>query len=241
VECSTAGPVSSDHIAYQSGPASPHRALVSALTNQIGIAAAVDGTSPSRIEVLDVGSGRGELVRALAERDVSVIGFDLDDRCVRMSSRWAPCVQGNLEEIDACFARGSFDLVVCSHVLEHMRCPQETVHRLTMVSRRWLLLAVPNLSAFPLWLANGIGRDYRVRTGHFHGWDRVHFCGFLQAHCSLQLVSLSVDLVQVIPRRFSWLRTGLDQLRILPLVEQRLLPRFVPRLAMSLVALCRKT
>lgn len=90
---------------------------------------------------LDVGARDGHFSRLVAERVPSVTALDLD-----MPSIDDPrirCVQGDVTRMQ--FADNSFDLVVCTEVLEHIdpRALDRACSELARVCGRYLLVGVP--------------------------------------------------------------------------------------------------
>ena len=95
--------------------------------------------------VLDVGCGAGygsEFLRNAGAADV--LGIDLDPRNIRYATRHYPAVrfrQGDAEQLPRDL--GTFDLVIASNVLEHLRdvCPAlDTIRDMT---RGRVIIAVP--------------------------------------------------------------------------------------------------
>jgi ubiquinone/menaquinone biosynthesis C-methylase UbiE len=86
---------------------------------------------PSRLEVLDLGTGTGNLAAALAARSHRVTGLDFSERSLARARRSCPGVRlvlADLFELDAVRDR-SFDLVSLAYVL----------HGLPVESRRTVL------------------------------------------------------------------------------------------------------
>lgn len=76
--------------------------------------------------VLDLGCADGSLGRALASRDCTVTGVELDPAAAREAQEVLDeVVVGDLETLDlaATFAGRQFDAIVCGDVLEHVRDP----------------------------------------------------------------------------------------------------------------------
>ncbi len=71
---------------------------------------------------LDIGCGRGGLLGVMAEQGCTLgLGLDPDGNCVRAAASHGITVRtGTLSQITEVFAGQRFDLVVLSHVLEHV-------------------------------------------------------------------------------------------------------------------------
>jgi len=92
---------------------------------------------PGRL--LDVGCGRGYFLgRVKAARpDLELVGCDVVDKV----DSGVPVVTGRVEALP--FADKSFDIVTCSHTLEHVLEPSAAVRELKRVARRLLFVVVP--------------------------------------------------------------------------------------------------
>ena len=192
--------------------------------------------------ILDVGCGRGEFMREIAQIvGASVYRIDPDAECVRISSEIGPVYQGTVEEVLASNRDRlieQFDLVVSSHSLEHMRCPYDAVIAMKEMTRRYLLFAVPNPHFLPrLVRVAFLGKLPPVNDGHLYAWDAPHFHHFLTYHCGLNILEWSGDWVKLVPGR---LRGFIDKIQPVPFLEARFLPQFLPRLAESLIVMCEK-
>jgi len=91
--------------------------------------------------VLDVGARDGFITYLLADRYPMVTALDLEKPQI-VHSRII-CVKGNITALD--FPSGSFDLVVCTEVLEHVptKLLGTACAELVRVSKRCLLIGVP--------------------------------------------------------------------------------------------------
>jgi 2-polyprenyl-3-methyl-5-hydroxy-6-metoxy-1,4-benzoquinol methylase len=89
------------------------------------------------------------------------------------------------------FQSRSFDILTCLEVLEHLREPGQALAEMARVSRKHLLLSVPNQPYFTL--ANLLrGRNLR-RLGedpdHIHHWTASQFLALVK--CQLGVMKLS--------------------------------------------------
>ena len=147
--------------------------------------------NPTR--VLEVGCGEGELALRLAREGRDVLGTDISSLMVseartRARSRGLAVEfkQADLFSIDA--PPGSFDLVVCCEVLEHLEEPEAAVAHLTRLSRGYLLFSVPRE---PLWRILNMARGEYLgelgnTPGHIQHWSWRSF---------RKLLSRDLDLV----------------------------------------------
>jgi GT2 family glycosyltransferase/tetratricopeptide (TPR) repeat protein/2-polyprenyl-3-methyl-5-hydroxy-6-metoxy-1,4-benzoquinol methylase len=99
--------------------------------------------------VLDVGCGAGRLGEALKRRQpAEVVGIEFVEEAAQASrERLDQVLLGDVEALEIHFASGSFDVVVCADVLEHLRDPGRFLRR----AREWLtpdgrlIASIPNV------------------------------------------------------------------------------------------------
>ena len=148
------------------------------------ITALVDRARPRRL--LDVGCGEGVVLRHLDRhlRSVTVVGLDVDGTGLRVaqSQNSVSLVQGSVYALP--FASGSFDLVLCCEVLEHVERPAAALAELARVSSDRVLLSVPNE---PIWRMSNMARGKYLRhfgntTGHIQHWTRWAFLRLARGH-----------------------------------------------------------
>ena len=101
-----------------------------------------------RSRILDLGCGRGTMLRAFADLGFEVHGVEVTERAARgADSRAVVHVAEKLSDVG--FPEDFFDTVVIWHVLEHLADPRETlleVHRILRPGGR-VAIAVPNFSS----------------------------------------------------------------------------------------------
>jgi len=188
------------------------------------------GDKPAQI--LDFGSGRGELLQSLSDNGFTAVGVDGDPKCVELSSRFSQCYLSDDLRFTENFVPASFDLVIALHVLEHLCEPSKYVEALKSLTKKYLILGVPNLATM-----TGM-QFFRVKTvnaGHRQGWDFNHFKSFTQIHCGLRLIKWKPDYV-VVPK----VSELLHRIGLRALIEEQLLPRLIPYQSNSIIGLFEK-
>jgi SAM-dependent methyltransferase len=96
--------------------------------------------------LLDVGTGRGEILRAARKNCWEAIGIEPSPTFCAYAAEYSGCqvLQKPIEDCD--FALGSFDVVILSAILEHLYNPDATLRAISRVLRAGgvLYLEVPN-------------------------------------------------------------------------------------------------
>ena len=229
-------PTRSEHIAYSTDEGEPRlyeyekRWKIKAL--EMVQSLSVHGKKPT---VLDFGCGRGEFLQMLREAGVECAAVDFDPRCVELGSQYAPCHQASIDNVTEVLRGQKFDVVTCLHVLEHLEYPKVAVQRLSELSNRWLLFAVPNLCTPDrlVWR-----RVHPCNEGHYQGWDASHFQNFLEKKCGLRILRWVPDTVVAFHPKLSKV---LNVIGLRRHFEYQFLPRHFPFLSISLLVLCEKT
>jgi len=140
--------------------------------------------------ILDVGCGPGIFLHELGERfpAASLQGVEYSTTALEAASPRlrARILQGDILEVAGRLAPASFDLIVCSEVLEHVRDPQAVVVTLTALAApgATLLLTVP--AGMQHWCAQD------EAAGHLRRFETDEFRALLN-HAGLE-----------VPRLYTW-------------------------------------
>lgn len=192
----------------------------------------IDG---SKAKVIDIGCGRGEILKGLNKLNYDCYGIDFDEECVSLSKMFGDVRCAGINKIDQEFDNNYFDFVILSHVLEHVSNPKEAISKILYISKNDILIIVPNLCSFKTVWRNLRNKITYVNHGHLFGWDASHLLTFLEITCNLKIVRWYQDQF-FIPNKI------LNLLNIIGLgdyVGKKLIKLF-PNFSNSLILLCKK-
>jgi 2-polyprenyl-3-methyl-5-hydroxy-6-metoxy-1,4-benzoquinol methylase len=131
--------------------------------------------------VLDVGCSSGYLARPLRERANTIVGLELDPAAASEAEAFCERVLvGDVETMALPLEPGSFDVVLCGDVVEHLRDPAATLARLRPFLRPGgrLVLSTPNVANWAIRLSLLAGRWRYTDRGIL---DRTHAHLFTRA------------------------------------------------------------
>lgn len=136
--------------------------------------------------VLDVGCGEGFTLNRLKEEGIGkkLEGVDFLDSAIRIGKNLHPDLtlkQGNIYELE--YKNNSFDLVMATEVLEHLEDPRKGLKELIRVSKKYLLLSVPNE---PFFIGANFLRGKNLRRWgndieHIQHWSSGGFESFVKS------------------------------------------------------------
>jgi 2-polyprenyl-3-methyl-5-hydroxy-6-metoxy-1,4-benzoquinol methylase len=137
--------------------------------------------------VLDVGCGEGFVLDRLHQEGIGkkLEGVDILDRAIEIGRKLHPHLtlkQGSIYNLP--YKDNSFDLVICSEVLEHLDDPEKALREVIRVSKGYCLLSVPNEPLFML--GNFLRGKNLSRFGndieHIQHWSNGAFYTFVDKH-----------------------------------------------------------
>ena len=143
--------------------------------------------------ILDVGCGEGFTLERLRKEGIGkkLEGVDYLDRAIELGTKEHPELtlkQGSI--FDLKYKDNSFDVVICSEVLEHIENPEEGLKELVRVSKKYCVLSVPNE---PFFMGGNFIRGKNLsRFGndieHINHWSFWQFKQFVGEELTLKVV-----------------------------------------------------
>jgi len=135
--------------------------------------------------VLDAGCGEGFSLNKLMINKVGehLEGIEYSKEAITIGEKLFP--KANIKQgsiYDLSYKDGSFDLVVCTEVLEHLENPQKALLEIIRVSKKYVILSAPNEPAFRLanFLAGKYLSDFGNSPGHINHWSILSFINFVK-------------------------------------------------------------
>src|SRR5258708_16302348 len=101
--------------------------------------------------ILDVGCGEGFTLNKLKAAGIGkkLEGIEYLDEAIKLGKKYHPDIvikKGTIYDLP--YKDNSFDLLLCTEVLEHLEYPKKALKELVRVTKRYCLLSVPNEPIF---------------------------------------------------------------------------------------------
>ncbi|UCH83996.1 MAG: class I SAM-dependent methyltransferase [Candidatus Latescibacterota bacterium] len=129
--------------------------------------------------LLDVGCGDGVLLEVAADNGWEAEGTDVATAVVRHTrdTKGLAVHQGEVEDI--ALERGSFDVIVLNHVLEHVRDPRATLSRLRdlLADDGVIRVEVPNVASLSA-ITQNIQSRYNLKKNRWRHYETGHHFWF---------------------------------------------------------------
>jgi 2-polyprenyl-3-methyl-5-hydroxy-6-metoxy-1,4-benzoquinol methylase len=146
--------------------------------------------------ILDVGCGEGFTLNRLREEGIGnkLEGIEYLNTAIELGQKMYPNIkikQGNIYNLS--YADNSFDLVLCTEVLEHLDDPAKGLKELVRVAKKYLVISVPNEPFFMM--AQLIRGKNWSRFGndieHINHWTFLGFPKFVQNNAGAKIKILN--------------------------------------------------
>jgi 2-polyprenyl-3-methyl-5-hydroxy-6-metoxy-1,4-benzoquinol methylase len=144
--------------------------------------------------ILDVGCGEGFTLNRLKENGIGkrLEGIEYLQAAIDLGKKTYPDIKitkGNIYELP--YKDNSFDLVLCTEVLEHLEKPGDALKELVRVSKKYLVISVPNEPFFML--AQLIRGKNWSRFGndieHVNHWTMFGFPKFVKKNSKVKILA----------------------------------------------------
>jgi 2-polyprenyl-3-methyl-5-hydroxy-6-metoxy-1,4-benzoquinol methylase len=144
--------------------------------------------------ILDVGCGEGFTLNRLREKGIgkTLEGVEYSKAAIELGYKMYPDTkikQGNIYQLP--YKDNAFDLVLCTEVLEHLDDPQKGLKELVRVSKKYLVISVPNEPFFMFaQLVRGknwsrFGNDIE----HINHWTMFGFPQFVKKNPNVKILA----------------------------------------------------
>lgn len=136
--------------------------------------------------VLDVGCGDGLLMEALIKKGSLVVGIDLSEEGVRKCKEkglTASVLDVSSEVLP--FQNNAFDTVVILDVLEHLYAPGNLMEEAKRVSKKNVIVGVPNFNSLPARIQVLLGRvpeNNKPNKGHVYWFNERVLRDMMKQH-----------------------------------------------------------
>ncbi len=141
--------------------------------------------------ILDAGCGEGFILHHLeiAKIGKKLSGFDFMDDAINIGKKQYPTLdlkKGDIYHIDA--KSSSYDVVLCSEVLEHLERPEEALKELIRVSKKYVVLSVPHEPYFMLgnFLRGKNVKRFGNDIDHVQHWTNKQFGRFVSKYLTIK-------------------------------------------------------
>lgn len=156
--------------------------------------------------ILDVGAGEGFILEMFRKNNVAkkLEGLEYMDDAIDIGKKMHPKIiikKGTIYELP--YKANSFDVVLCSEVLEHLEDPNKALSELKRVTKKYLILSVPNE---PLFTIQRILRGKNVmklgaHPEHIQHWTSGSFEKFVSKICTVKDVQTPLPWTLVIAQK----------------------------------------
>jgi 2-polyprenyl-3-methyl-5-hydroxy-6-metoxy-1,4-benzoquinol methylase len=150
-------------------------------------------------KVHEIGCGEGHILGLLSSHDFRVRGCDISIESLAVAKRESdkrslnlPLENKSIYDLDPTV--DSEDIVICCEVLEHLTDPEAGLIKLLSITRKGLVLSVPNE---PIWHLLNMARGKYLAAlgntpGHYQHWSKNQFVQFISKHADI--VSIKTPL-----------------------------------------------
>ena len=141
--------------------------------------------------ILDVGAGEGFTLEMFRQKHIAkkLEGIEYMDEALKLAKKIHPkvkIIKGDIYKLP--YKANSFDLIICTEVLEHLEYPEKALIELKRVTRKYLIVSVPNE---PLFTIQRILRGKNIlklgaHPEHIQHWTPTSFEKLIAKHYTVK-------------------------------------------------------
>jgi len=136
--------------------------------------------------IFDIGCGDGHVTKFIKDNtDVSIVGADLSPEIIRVAKNDYPDINFYIRSIfDTKEKTKSYDLVIASEILEHLKEPEKALKEMKRISKRYCLITVPNEPYFTLANISQLKhlKHFGLNPDHLQFWTKRSLHRMLNKH-----------------------------------------------------------
>lgn len=135
--------------------------------------------------ILDAGCGEGFTINKLSKNNIgkTIEGVEYEKDAIAFGKKLFPGLkikQGSIYDLP--YKNGYFDLITCTEVLEHLEDPVKALQEMLRVTKKYLIISVPNE---PLFMLSNFLRGKNISKfgndpDHINHWTIFSFLNFLK-------------------------------------------------------------
>jgi len=145
--------------------------------------------------ILDLGSGDGLFLTLLNKKGIKGNGLDISEEGVFRTREKG--IEASVFDFNdkVPFEDNTFDYVSMLDLLEHLYTPQDLLMEATRVSKKFVIISVPNFSSLPARIQTFLGKvpeNNRPNKGHVY-WFNYSVLIRITDNCGLRLVEIRMN------------------------------------------------
>jgi ubiquinone/menaquinone biosynthesis C-methylase UbiE len=153
--------------------------------------------------ILDVGAGEGFTLQNLKDNNIGekLEGIEYVDEAIAISKKLHPALsikKGDIYNLP--YHDNAFDVVVCTEVLEHLDDPGKALDEIKRVTKKYLILSVPNEPYFT------IQRFFRGKNvlhlgdhpEHIQHWSKNSFQNFIVEKLRIKIIKTPFPWILIV-------------------------------------------
>lgn len=152
--------------------------------------------------VIDIGCGEGFIINCLNRPDIT--GVDISKKALDIAKRKNPgCNFCTGSVYDLSFKESSFDLVIATEILEHLKNPEKALQEIGRISSSYCLFSVPNEPYFRTmnFLRGKNLKRYGNDIEHVQNWNSREFVKLLKTYFNVVEVKKPFPWTMVLCRK----------------------------------------